>query len=146
MSSQSTGSDASSFHGQDPSDQAPPDVLIVEDEPAILSSLEFILNHAGWRTRSVQDGEAALSAVNRWHPRMLVLDLMLPKRNGFDVLASLRARSDTRELPILILTAKGQQQDRRTAMELGASAFVTKPYANADVLDAVASLLGSPGR
>ena len=67
---------------------------------------------------------------------------MLPRRSGFDVLKQLRAHEDTRELPVLILTAKGQAQDRRTAEDLGANGFVTKPYSNAEVVDAVRQLLG----
>ena len=74
-------------------------------------------------------------------PRLVVLDVMLPKRSGFEVLKQIRADAQTRELPVLILTAKGQAQDRRIAEELGASSFVTKPYANADVVDAVRELL-----
>ncbi|MNY67872.1 Phosphate regulon transcriptional regulatory protein PhoB [compost metagenome] len=73
---------------------------------------------------------------------MLVLDVMLPKRSGFDVLKQLRSDEETRDLPVLILTAKGQQQDRRIAEELGADGFVTKPYSNAEVVGAVRQLLG----
>jgi two-component system OmpR family response regulator len=118
------------------------DVLIAEDEPSILESLDFILRRAGWNIESVTDGEAALDQVRRLQPRMLVLDVMLPKRSGFDVLKQLRADVATEALPVLILTAKGQQQDRRIAEELGADAFVTKPYSNAEVVRAVAQLLG----
>jgi len=119
-----------------------PDVLIVEDEPAILTSLEFILHHAGWKTACVTDGEAAMQYIQFSLPKAVVLDLMLPKKNGFEVLKALRADHRTRDLPILILTAKGQQQDKLTAMELGASGFITKPYANSDVVDAVNQLIG----
>jgi two-component system OmpR family response regulator len=118
------------------------DVLIAEDEPSILESLDFILRRAGWSIGAVTDGDAALAAVRSLRPRLLVLDVMLPKRSGFDVLKQIRGDSLTRDLPVLILTAKGQQQDRRTAEELGASGFVTKPYANADVVRAVRRLLG----
>lgn len=118
------------------------DVLIAEDEPSILESLDFILKRAGWSIASVTDGEAALTALKRLRPRVLVLDVMLPKRSGFEVLKQIRADETTRDLPVLILTAKGQAQDRRTAEELGADSFVTKPYANADVVDAVRRLLG----
>lgn len=118
------------------------DVLIAEDEPSILESLDFILRRAGWNVESVTDGEAALDRVRRERPRMLVLDVMLPKRSGFDVLKQLRAEAGTHDLPVLILTAKGQQQDRRIAEELGADGFVTKPYSNAEVVKAVAHLLG----
>ena len=118
------------------------DVLIAEDEPSILRSLDFILRRAGWSIEAVTDGDAALSAVRRSMPRVLVLDVMLPKRSGFDVLKQVRADDALRTMPVLILTAKGQAQDRRIAEELGASSFVTKPYANADVVGAVRRLLG----
>ncbi|UXN69578.1 response regulator [Devosia neptuniae] len=122
------------------------DILIAEDEPSILESLDFILRRAGWTISSVTDGEAVLEGVRRLQPRVLVLDVMLPKRSGFDVLKTIRASADTRLLPVLILTAKGQQQDKRIAEELGANEFVTKPYANADVVGAVRRLLGNHGR
>lgn len=118
------------------------DILIAEDEPSILESLDFILRRAGWSISSVTDGDAVLDGVRRLRPRMLVLDVMLPKRSGFDVLKHLRSDADTRGLPVLILTAKGQQQDRRIAEELGANGFVTKPYSNAEVVGAVRQLLG----
>lgn len=118
------------------------DVLIAEDEPSILESLDFILRRAGWSIESVTDGDAVLERVRRAPPRVLVLDVMLPKRSGFDVLRQLRADAETRSLPVLILTAKGQQQDRRIAEELGADSFVTKPYSNAEVVGAVRKLLG----
>jgi len=118
------------------------DILIAEDEPSILESLDFILRRAGWSVESVTDGEAVLERVRRELPRILVLDVMLPKRSGFDVLKQLRSEAATRILPVLILTAKGQQQDRRIAEELGADGFVTKPYSNAEVVGAVRQLLG----
>ena len=118
------------------------DILIAEDEPSILESLDFILRRAGWTIGSVTDGDAVLEGVRRLRPRMLVLDVMLPKRSGFDVLKHLRADAETERLPVLILTAKGQQQDRRIAEELGANGFVTKPYSNAEVVGAVRQLLG----
>jgi DNA-binding response OmpR family regulator len=118
------------------------DILIAEDEPSILESLDFILRRAGWSIASVTDGEAALAALRRQKPRVVVLDVMLPKRSGFEVLKQIRADAATRDLPVLILTAKGQTQDRRTAEELGADGFVTKPYANAEVVGAVRRLLG----
>ncbi|MBJ3784246.1 response regulator transcription factor [Devosia sediminis] len=121
------------------------DVLIAEDEPSILESLDFILRRAGWSIDSATDGEAVLEKVRRSRPRVLVLDVMLPRRSGFDVLKTLRADGETKDLPVLILTAKGQQQDRRIAEELGADGFVTKPYSNAEVVGAVRQLLGEDG-
>ena len=121
------------------------DILIAEDEPSILESLDFILRRAGWSIGAVTDGDSVLDAVRRLRPRMVVLDVMLPKRSGFDVLKQIRGNTELAAMPVLILTAKGQQQDRRTAEDLGADGFVTKPYANADVVGAVRALLGDPG-
>lgn len=95
------------------------DILIAEDEPSILESLDFILKRAGFTT--------------------------MRGRSGFEVLKQIRADADQHSLPVLILTAKGQQQDRRIAEELGADVFVTKPYANAEVVGAVRQLLGEDG-
>jgi two-component system OmpR family response regulator len=121
------------------------DIVIAEDEPSILESLDFILQRAGWSISTVTDGDAVLEAVRRLKPRVLVLDVMLPKRSGFEVLKLIRSDAEMRALPVLILTAKGQQQDRRIAEELGADGFVTKPYANAEVIGAVRQLLGENG-
>jgi len=116
------------------------DVLVAEDEPGILESLDFILRRAGWSISTVTDGEAALDAVRDLHPRVMVLDLMLPKRTGFEVLKQMKADKATRDVLVLILTAKGQQRDRQIAEELGADGFVTKPYANDEVIGAVRRL------
>ena len=118
------------------------DILIAEDEPSILESLDFILRRAGWSIASVTDGDAVLGALRRDRPKVLVLDVMLPRRSGFDVLKQVRADDVLRDMPVLILTAKGQAQDRRVAEELGADAFITKPYANAEVVDEVRRLIG----
>ena len=79
------------------------DVLIAEDDAAILDSLSFILQRAGWSISSVMDGDAALQAVRRLRPRMMVLDIMLPKRTGLEVLKQIRAEEATRNVPVLIL-------------------------------------------
>ncbi len=123
------------------------DVLIAEDEPGILESLDFILRRAGWTVATVTDGEAALEAARRLQPRVLVLDLMLPKRSGFEVLKQIKADAATHAIPVLVLTAKGQQRDRLIVEELGADGFVAKPYGNDEVVDAVRQLLqGLPPR
>ena len=120
------------------------DILIAEDEPSILEALTFVLRRAGWTVQTVTDGEAVMNAVRRESPRVLVLDIMLPKRSGFEVLKQIRTSEATAALPVLVLTAKGQQQDRQIADEFGADSFVTKPYSNVDVVNAVRALLGEP--
>lgn len=119
------------------------DILVVEDEPGIQQSLRFILERAGWSVEIVADGQSALATLAGRLPGMVLLDVMLPKLSGFDVLKRIRSTPALAHLPVLILTAKGQQQDKQTAQELGANAFVTKPYANADLVEAVGRVLSA---
>jgi len=117
------------------------DILIVEDEPAICQSLEFILRRCNWTVALVCDGEAALDAAYRYRPRLMLLDIMIPKRNGLDVLRQMRTDEALRDMPVLMLTASGQQYDRRAAADLKANGFIAKPFANSDVVAAVRRLL-----
>ncbi|WP_339854403.1 response regulator [uncultured Nisaea sp.] len=118
-------------------------VFIAEDEPNILESLSFLLGREGWEVTSALDGNSALEQLNEGAlPDVVILDIMLPHRNGFDILRQLRAAPRTRDLPVIVLTAKGQEKDRKTAEEIGANAFVTKPFSNKDVVDQVRKLAG----
>lgn len=117
-------------------------ILIAEDEPHIVESLTFILTQAGYAVAAVYDGEAAIRAMRtRPLPKVLILDVMLPKRNGFEVLKWVKAQPELEGVPVLVLTAKGQQQDRETAEGLGVDAFITKPFANRDIVDCVKRLV-----
>ena len=117
-------------------------VLIAEDERNIVESLRFVLMREGYEVSHALDGAEALSLVRRNPPDALVLDLMLPKMSGYDVLKELRADAVTSALPILMLTAKGQAHDRQAAEDLGVDAFMTKPFANSDVIAQIARMLG----
>lgn len=118
-------------------------VFIAEDEPNILESLSFLLGREGWEVTSALDGNAALEQLNNEAlPDVVILDIMLPHRNGFEILRQLRASPRTSKLPVIVLTAKGQEKDRKTAQEIGADAFVTKPFSNRDVIDQVRRLAG----
>jgi DNA-binding response OmpR family regulator len=115
-------------------------VLIAEDEPHIVESLSFMLRRAGYDVASVQDGEAALTELRAHRTDLMILDLMLPRRNGFEVLKMVKADSALSAMPVLILTAKGQPQDRRLAEEIGVDAFMTKPFSNRQFMDEVRRL------
>ncbi len=115
-------------------------VLIAEDEANIAELLRFLLERAGHTTRWVADGKSVLDVAREWQPDVLVLDLMLPSLSGFEVLKAVRSDPAIAGLPVLMLTAKGQEKDRRLAEDLGANAFVTKPFSNTDVLSRVAAL------
>jgi len=115
-------------------------VLVAEDEQNIAESLRFILERADCHVRHASDGEQALQAVRSERPDVMILDVMLPSLNGFDVLKTIRADESLQQIPVLILTAKGQLQDRKTADDLGADAFITKPFANAEIVSEVLRL------
>jgi len=112
-------------------------ILLVEDEPNIIEAIRFILSRDGWQVATHSDGTSALDAIRRAAPDVLVLDVMLPGRSGFDILRDLRADAGTRGLPVLMLTAKGQGRDREQAERYGVTRFMTKPFSNAEVLAAV---------
>jgi DNA-binding response OmpR family regulator len=116
-------------------------VLIVEDEPNIVESLRFILERAGFDVETVSDGAEALQRVRRQPFCAVVLDIMLPGLNGFDVLKAIRADAGLSGLPVIVLTAKGQSHDRKTAEEIGASDFITKPFSNAEVVERVRNVV-----
>ncbi|MCI4660968.1 MAG: response regulator [Neomegalonema sp.] len=116
-------------------------VLIAEDEPNIAAALQFLLGRDGYSVTIVADGESVEKAVRDQAPTLLILDVMLPKMSGFEVLRSLREKTEFASLPVIMLTAKGQSQDRKTAEESGADVFVTKPFSNQEVLAHVKRLL-----
>jgi len=120
-------------------------VLLAEDEPNIVESLTFLLERAGFAISVANDGRQALESALELQPSVLVLDLMLPELDGYEVLRQLRANPKGANLPVLMLTAKGQRIDRETALECGADLFMTKPFANAEITAAVTKLAtGSP--
>lgn len=118
-------------------------ILLIEDEPNIIEAISFILSRAGWTVHSHSNGADAVSEVRRRQPDVVVLDVMLPGKTGFEVLQELRAGDDTAALPVLMLTARGQTKDRDMALEYGANTFMTKPFSNAEVLEHVESLVGA---
>lgn len=118
----------------------PTRVLIAEDEPNIVESLTFILTRSGCEVASESDGESALARIRENRPDVVILDVMLPRMNGFEVLKTVRGDAALKDLPIIILTAKGQSQDRRMAEEIGADAFVTKPFSNSHIVETVQDL------
>ena len=118
-------------------------VALIEDEPNIGEAIRFILTRDGFEVTQHGDGRTAADRVAADPPDLVILDVMLPGRSGLDVLRDLRAREATRDLPVLMLTARGQPRDREAALRLGATRFMTKPFANAEVL-AVARALAAP--
>lgn len=117
-------------------------VLLIEDEPNIIEAISFILSRDGWTVHTHEDGETALDKLRVSLPDMVILDVMLPGKSGFDILRELRADPEMADLPVMMLTARGQTKDRDLAEQLGVSHFMTKPFSNADVLEHVRALAG----
>ncbi|MEO0654921.1 MAG: response regulator [Pseudomonadota bacterium] len=117
-------------------------VLLIEDEPNIIEAIRFILSRDGWAVDVHSDGATAIEAVAARGPDLVILDVMLPNRSGYDILADLRAKPDTEALPVLMLTARGQTKDREMAERFGASRFMTKPFSNSEELSSVRELAG----
>ncbi|MGD1881318.1 MAG: response regulator transcription factor [Paracoccaceae bacterium] len=116
-------------------------VLLVEDELNIVEAIRFLLSREGWQVETHVDGATAIEKIREGRPDLVVLDYMLPGKNGMDILTELRADSDFSDLPILMLTARGQSKDRAQAERAGVSRFMTKPFSNTEVLNAVRDLV-----
>jgi len=123
----------------------PGHVLLIEDEPNIATAIAFLLGRDGWHVSTHHDGATALDAVARHAPDVVVLDVMLPGRSGFDILGAIRT-GPRPDLPVLMLTAKGQAKDRERAEAAGASLFMTKPFSNAELTQAVRALASEATR
>lgn len=120
-----------------------PHVLIVEDEPHIVLSLEFLLQRAGYDTVAAADGEDGLALVRRLRPDVVLLDVMLPRRNGYEVCQAIKADPELRTIPVVMLSARGQEVEVLKGLELGAAAYVTKPFGNAEILEAIRAVLAA---
>ena len=118
-------------------------ILLVEDDPSLVEALSFILEQVGFSVESTGDGDEALRRMHRRPFAAVVLDIMLPGTDGFEVLRTIRADRALAATPVIVLTAKGHANDRETAELIGASAFITKPFSNTEVVDRVRQLVGS---
>lgn len=121
-------------------------ILIADDEPNILISLEFLMKREGYEVHLARDGQEALDALRRERPALVLLDVMMPRKSGFDVCQELRADSDEslRTTRVLMLTAKGRETDIAKGLALGADAYMTKPFSTRELVGKVAELLGAP--
>ena len=117
-------------------------VLLVDDEPNIILSLQFLIEQAGYEARVARDGEAALKAIEEHKPDLVLLDVMLPKRDGFDVCERVRANPAWKDIRIVMLTAKGRDSEREKGLALGADAYITKPFSTREAMELIKRFLG----
>jgi DNA-binding response OmpR family regulator len=119
-----------------------PTILVADDEPNIVISLEYLLKREGYTVVIARDGEEALQIIRRERPQLVLLDVMMPKKTGFEVCQEVRADDTLQAIQILMLTAKGRDTDVAKGTALGANAYMTKPFATRDLVQKVAQMLG----
>ena len=123
---------------------SPAKVLIVDDEPDILLSLQFLMKKAGYDVRTAKDGEQALAEVAREKPDIVLLDVMMPKLDGFSVCQRIKSDPALAGVRVVMLTARGRDVEREKGLSLGADDYITKPFSTKDAIDRVAALLARP--
>ncbi len=116
-------------------------VLIADDEPNILISLEYLMKREGYAVTVARDGQEALDAILRERPHLVLLDVMMPKKTGFDVCQEVRATESVKDTLIVMLTAKGRDTDVAKGMAMGATAYMTKPFSTKEMAQKVRELL-----
>ncbi|HEU4352328.1 MAG TPA: response regulator, partial [Burkholderiales bacterium] len=108
----------------------PKRVLIADDEENIVTALEFLLQRRGYETRVAKNGDEALSEIERFAPDLVLLDVMMPRKSGYDVCQRMRGRPDWRHIKIIMLSAKGREVEVSKGVSLGADLYITKPFSN----------------
>jgi len=122
----------------------PQKILIVDDEPNIVIPLQFLMEQNGYTTLVAQSGEEALEMISKERPDLILLDIMLPGVDGFEVCEIVRLNPEWRNTRVIFLTAKGRDVDIAKGMVLGADEYITKPFSNQQIIDAVKKLLEEP--
>jgi DNA-binding response OmpR family regulator len=117
-------------------------ILVVDDEPNVIKSLTFVLRKEGYDVSSAANGEDAMIKIQQSKPNLMFLDVMMPKKNGYEVCQEVKSNSSLSDIHIIILTAKGQEADREKGLNAGADEFMTKPFSPMMVVDKVKELLG----
>ena len=116
-------------------------VLVVDDEPNIVMSLEFLMRRAGFEVAVARNGREALDALDGTPPDLLLLDVMMPEFDGYEVCERIRARPEWNATKIVMLTARGREVERERGLSLGADAYVTKPFSTRDLVEQVKRML-----
>lgn len=120
-------------------------VLIADDDPNIVRSLEFLMKRAGYEVRTARDGDAVLTAIEESAPDVILLDLMMPKRNGYDICNAIRSNPALAKVHVLMLTAKGQEVERAKGLALGADDYITKPFSTREIVERVRQIMAQSG-
>ena len=116
-------------------------VLVVDDEPNIVLSIKFLMKQKGYEVRTASNGEEALQALNEKVPDLILLDVMMPKPDGYEVCQKIRATAKWKDIPVIMLTAKGREVEREKGFAMGADDYITKPFATQELVAKVQAIL-----
>ncbi|MES9852261.1 MAG: response regulator [Candidatus Thiodiazotropha sp. L084R] len=117
------------------------EILVVDDEPNIVLSLEFLMKKAGYKVTTASNGVEALDSIKQRRPDLVLLDVMMPRMDGYEVCQAVRGDPELSSVRIIMLTARGRDVERDKGMALGADDYVTKPFATSELVEKVKSLL-----
>ncbi len=117
-------------------------ILLVDDEPNIVLSLEFLMKRAGYEVRVASDGDAAMDSIKNNPPDLILLDINMAKRDGFEVCQLIRTNPAWRDIRVIMLTAKGRDVEREKGLAMGADDYITKPFSTQEVVDKVRAMVG----
>ena len=117
-------------------------ILIADDEPNIVTSLEYLMQKSGYEVKIARNGDEALALVASFQPDVVLLDVMMPRKSGYEVCQQIREHPDWQRIKIVMLSAKGREAEVNKGLSLGADTYVTKPFSNQELIDKIDALLG----
>ncbi len=117
-------------------------ILLVDDEPNIVLSLEFLMKRAGYKVHVASDGDAAIDSIKNDPPDLILLDINMAKRDGFEVCQMIRTNPEWRDIRVIMLTARGRDIEREKGLAMGADDYITKPFSTQEVVDKIRAMVG----
>lgn len=119
-------------------------ILIADDEPSIVAALEFLLQRNDYEVRIAHNGDEALEQIEAFHPDLVLLDLMMPQKSGYEVCARVRQRADWHDIKIVMLSARGREAEVSRGLAAGADLYVIKPFSTRELMGKIEELLAAP--
>jgi DNA-binding response OmpR family regulator len=121
-------------------------ILIADDEPNIVAAIEFLLQQSGFQVRVARNGDEALELVAAFMPDLVLLDVMMPKKSGYEVCTRIRERAEWRHIKVVMLSAKGREAEVNKGLSMGADLYVTKPFSTRELMAQIKGLLDQPNQ
>jgi len=119
-------------------------VLVADDEPNIVTALEFLLRRAGYDVRAAGNGDETLALVENWQPDVVLMDIMMPVKSGYEVCQRMRSRAEWNHIKIVMVSAKGREAEVNKGLSLGADLYVTKPFSTQELIEQINGLVAEP--